>query len=143
MQGGTRVPELAGIELESDAAPCDRASPLELLDGQVHAPPQQRLEGALDAFAADQPLDVAVLAPGDLEQPAVGMPRGPGEDVPDQGEEVGSPALEALPEDRARLGDGEGTPEKRGDLAEVAQPGQGFVEQEDGRALGSAGSPAE
>src|SRR4029079_8084044 len=55
-------------QLEAGAAPHHRSAPLELVEGEVDAGPEERRERALDPLATDELGDRTRIAPGGGEQ---------------------------------------------------------------------------
>ena len=81
--------------------------PLELLDRQIDPRPAQGPERLVKAILRHQPVQVLVVAAGDLEQLPVGALRLRIDRAPDESEEVGVPVLESAAQDLARFGHGD------------------------------------
>jgi hypothetical protein len=125
-----RVAQRARLDREARAAADHGLTALRLVRPEEDPGPIQLAQRALDALVLDQPGEVAPLAAGELQQPAIGTPKGRVDRPPDEVEEDRLP-LEKPPADHAVRGVGRrGTPkedrqteEQAGSAAEVAGAG--------------------
>ena len=72
MASRIRRVEVAGPERHRAATPDHRPAALELLSGEVDPVARQQTEGPLDALPALKRGQLRLLAPGEVEQTAVG-----------------------------------------------------------------------
>ena len=74
MVGRRRVTEVLGADQQGGAPADGRLAALEFLDGEIDATLQQGVKSPLDPLPSHQALEVAVLAPGQLQQAEVRAP---------------------------------------------------------------------
>jgi hypothetical protein len=94
------IPAGLRTEGQGETATLDRPAALELVDGQVHTPAQQRSQGTLESVVANQPLKVPELTAYMAQERSIGAPWSLEYHTLDEGEEVGVPSLETLGENR-------------------------------------------
>jgi hypothetical protein len=107
-----------------------RPPPFELVDGEVHAVREQRLQGVLHAPLPGQLLEVPVLAAGQAEQRAIGALRALVHSVLHQREEIALAMGQAIPQNRAGLRHRDRMAEEAAEPAEEVRARPDVVERD-------------
>jgi hypothetical protein len=110
--------ELVRVHCNGGPSPDQWSATLELVHGQVDSVSIQDAQGSLNSLLMDQPLQVAVLAAGKMQELQV-RTRSVLVDRPeDESQEVGLAPVEALPDCPSGLLRTDGVPEERWEIPE-------------------------
>jgi len=110
--------------------PAHRGSPaFELVRGEIDALPEQSTEGALHAIAADELLQIPVLAAREVQELAIGVPGVRVDDPTGQGEEAGLPLREPSAKDSARLVQADRVPQEGREADQEPRAGESIPQR--------------
>ena len=130
MKADQRIANLRRLDRERCATPDGRAATLQLIDREVDALAVEMNERPFQAFSANEPLEVAVLTAGELEQLSVRAAWIVVDGTVRQSQKVGLAPREARRQDRPRDLCGQRWAQARAQPPEKAHPGRELLERE-------------